>query len=69
MKQLLIYSLILLFALPTFAQKQEVDSLLKVIKNKDIDRSEAYNLLYKNLKRTDLEMAKAYLDKGYNEAI
>jgi hypothetical protein len=42
--------------------------LLNVVKNESVDRSKAYNLLYKNLKRNNIDLALTYLEKAYQEA-
>ncbi len=69
MKQISILIILLLLANFSFSQTTEIDSLKQVIENVSIDRSEAYNLLYKKLKRKDIELAKTYLDQAYTEAV
>ena len=68
MKNLLVYLLLFSLSLQSVAQ---VDSLLKVIENKDkdIDKSEAYYILYKKLKRVNRDSIKTlYLEPAYFKA-
>ncbi len=68
MKRIL-FQIILLFSILSLSA-QDVDSLLSVVKNKNIDRSQAYIELYKIIKRVDRDSAKSYyLERGYYEAI
>ncbi|MBN2669046.1 MAG: tetratricopeptide repeat protein [Bacteroidales bacterium] len=64
-----IYSIFLIIFIVSKVFSQDLDSLMKVIENPKIDRSKAYNDIYKVMKKDDIEKAKLYLDKAYKEAL
>jgi len=69
MKKILIFIFVLFTASYVQSAKINVDSLKTVISNPKTDRSEAFNLLYKALRRSDIQKAKQYLDLAYQEGL
>ena len=69
MKKILIFILVLFTASYVQSAKINVDSLKTIISNPKTDRSEAFNLLYKALRKNDIKKAKQYLDLAYQEGL
>ena len=70
MKRVYIYLFIILFSNLVWAQSPEVDSLRQVITLHNTDRSQAFKLLYKKLKKLNLDSIKSlYLDSAYIDAV